>query len=42
MKKIQLNKEQTIKFLSCFIDDARRLANERKRKEKENKDEKAS
>lgn len=27
---IKLNKEQTIKFLMCFVDDARRIANERK------------
>lgn len=30
MLRIQLNKEQTIKFLSCFIEDAKRIANERK------------
>lgn len=28
--RIQLNKEQAIKFLSCFIDDARRIVIERK------------
>ncbi|WP_267930366.1 hypothetical protein [Cytobacillus spongiae] len=41
MKKIQLNAEQTRKFLMCFYEDAKRLANERKQKEKENKEEKA-
>jgi hypothetical protein len=28
--RIQLDREQTIKFLSCFIDDARRIVIERK------------
>lgn len=33
--KITLNKEQTEKFLRCFIDDARRIVIERKRKARE-------
>lgn len=43
--KIQLNKEQTAKFLSCFIEDARRIVIARKQKAKEEgkkEDEKAS
>lgn len=31
--QINLNKEQTIKFLSCFVGDAVRIANERKREQ---------
>ncbi|HHY72251.1 MAG TPA: hypothetical protein GX497_03320 [Bacillus bacterium] len=30
MLRIQLDKEQTLKFLSCFIEDARRIVIERK------------
>ncbi|MFD2442899.1 hypothetical protein ACFSO7_02765 [Bacillus sp. CGMCC 1.16607] len=33
--KVQLTKEQTAKFLSCFIEDARRLVIARKQKAKE-------
>ncbi|MDP4086007.1 MAG: hypothetical protein Q8934_15495 [Bacillota bacterium] len=29
--KITLSKEQTIKFLMCFVEDAKRIANERKK-----------
>lgn len=29
--KITLTNEQTIKFLMCFVDDAKRIANERKK-----------
>lgn len=28
--KITLTKEQTMKFLMCFVDDAKRIAKERK------------
>jgi hypothetical protein len=35
--KIQLTKEQTEKFLSCFVEDARRIISERKNKLKEGK-----
>jgi hypothetical protein len=34
---MQLTKEQTEKFLSCFVVDARRIINERKKKLKEGK-----
>jgi hypothetical protein len=29
--KITLSKEQTIKFLMCFVEDAKRIANDRKK-----------
>lgn len=33
IKKIQLNKEQTIIFKECFIEDAKRIIAERKKQE---------
>lgn len=30
MLRIQLDKDQTVKFLSCFVEDARRIVIERK------------
>jgi hypothetical protein len=35
--KITLSKEQTVKFLMCFVEDARRIANDRKREAVEKK-----
>ncbi|WP_285804116.1 hypothetical protein [Alkalicoccobacillus plakortidis] len=32
-KKIQLNKEQTIIFKECFIEDAKRIISKRKEQE---------
>jgi hypothetical protein len=29
--KITLSQEQTIKFLMCFVEDAKRIANDRKK-----------
>lgn len=39
--RIKLNKEQTLKFLSYFVDDAVRIANERKRQVLKEQDEDA-
>lgn len=36
--RIKLNKEQTLKFLSIFTDDAIRIVVERKRNQDQNKD----
>jgi hypothetical protein len=35
--KITLTKEQTIKFLMCFVEDAKRIANDRKKEVQEQK-----
>lgn len=37
LMKITLTKEQTIKFLMCFVEDARRIAQERKKQSENQK-----
>jgi hypothetical protein len=38
--KLNLTKEQTEKFLMCFVDDARRIIAERKKLEKQSEGDK--